>query len=524
MPFADLELGLRELAEAEDDYLLAERYYEGTNPEHFASLRLRRALRAYEAKYRLRLSKVPVDAVADRLEIAATSVNKINPGAEDEGAEPVGNEDNDLSQVLQDDVRDANDMEVEEAEIMHRACEYGDAFMIVDHDQFTNKVSLYYNSPFECRVIYDRSGRFKQFAIKVWSVVDEDEMTEFHRATLFYDWGVEEYATKTGSTGSDINDWVPWPSPDPFPLVDMDGQPILDENGDEIMQPPGVFLFDFGQIPVFHFRTRKPYGTPEHEAAYGVQDMMDKLTIVHMATVDFQGFPQRYFLEDPNFEGGGAEDWADDDAAADTTSTPTPNLKAGPGEAWFLQGIKAAGQFSPADADAFLKPLMFLGKAMAAVTGTPIPLFDDDGTSSGEDRRVKETGQTRKVKKRQKQFGATWREIYAYCLSLLTDKDFDGLRERVEIRWVPAESIDPAEAWELAGKKKGVGLPLVQILTEQGYSKDDITQLMALAMEERRQIIELQREQFQASMQERRSDRPNTPNPDQPNPQENTPA
>jgi len=519
MPIADLELGLHELADSEEGYQLAELYYEGTNPEHFASLRLRRALRAYEAKYRLRLSKVPVDAVAERLEIAAATVNRLEPGAEDEGEEPLGTEDDDLSQQLQDDIRDASDMDVEEAEIMHRACEYGDAYVIVDHDPIDNKVSLYYNSPFECRVLYDRSGRFKDFAIKVWYDVNEQDAKEFGRATLFYSWGLEEYVTKPGTDGSDINDWMPWPSPDPAPLVDIEGIPILDDDGELIMQEPGVFLFDFGQIPVFHFRTRKPYGVPEHEAAYGVQDMMDKLTIVHMATVDFQGFPQRYFLEDPNFEGGEDEDWAEDDASADTAAEATPKLKAGPGEAWFLQGIKAAGQFTPADADAFLKPLTFLGKAMAAVTGVPIPLFDDDSTSSGDDRRVKESGQTRKVKKRQKQFGATWREIYAYCLSLLNDQDFDELRERVEIRWVPAESIDPAEAWELAGKKKGVGLPLVQILTEQGYSKDDIIELQKLAMEERKQIIELQREQFQASMQERRSDRPNTPNPDQPNPE-----
>ena len=83
--------------------------------------------------------------------------------------------------------------------------------------------------------------------------------------------------------------------------------------------------------------------------------MIDKLTISQMATTDFMVFPQRYFLEDPNFEGGDEESW-DDDGDADTTTTPTPKLKAGPGEVWFMTGIKTAGQFAQADPEAFPAP------------------------------------------------------------------------------------------------------------------------------------------------------------------------
>lgn len=521
MPIADLELGLAELDNAHDEYELAELYYEGKNEEIFASNRIARVLRAYEQRFRLRLAKVPVDAVSDRLEIATITVNRPVPGAASESEQqPASDQDKDLTQRLQDEIRDANDMDVEETEVMHRACEFGDAYLIVDHDTEDNRVSLYYNSPFETRIVYDSSGRYKKFAIKVWFEIDI-EGNEFGRVTLFYADAIEEYITKPGHEGKDIGDWIPYG--DGSPILDERGEPMLDEATQLPITIEGVYFYPFGQIPVFHFRTRKPYGVPEHEAAYGPQDMIDKLTITHMSSVDFQGFPQRFFLEDPAFdESDEGESWDEDDASAGTTSTPTPKLKSGPGEAWFLRGIKAAGQFAPADPDAFLKPLMFFGKAMSAVTNTPFPLFDDDSTSSGEDRRVKESGQTRRVKKRQKQFGATWREVYAYCLSLLANDDFDALRERVEVRWVPAESIDPAEAWELAGKKKGVGLPLEQILEEHGYSPDAIKAIKEASMKERRETIEMQREQFQASMQERRGDRPNTPNPDQPNPEANS--
>ena len=520
MSLADLERGLKALTAAEDGYADAEAYYEGTNPEQYASFKLARALRAYEQKFRLRMARVPVDAVGNRLEIASVTVT----GGGEEGAD----EDKKLTQLLQDAVRDANDMEVEEPEVMHKASEFGDSFLIVDFDDFDDQVSLYWNSPFECRVIYDQTGRYKLFAIKVWTDSDPDILdrdTKMVRATLFYPNKIEEYRTNVGDDGTDIRHWAPYGPGSPY--YDERGQPYLVESGrldpetgePELVpdQDEGVYPYDFGQVPVFHFRNGKPYGRPEHEAAYGPQDMIDKLVITQMATVDFQGFPQRYALQDPNATADEGEDWDEDDASAATESTSDPKLKAGPGELWWLEGAKAAGQFDVASADAFLKPLNQYVRGMSTVTETPLHLFDVQGQPpTGESRRTAEAGMTRKIRRRQRQFGATWREVYAYCLSLLTGIDFDELRERIEVTWVPAESIDPNEQWELAGKKKGVGLPLVQILSEGGYSPDAIKRIEELAMEERRETIELQREQFQASMQERRDDRPDRPNPTAP--------
>lgn len=520
MSLADLERGLKELAAAEDDYATAEGYYDGKNPEQYASVKLARALRAYEAKFRLRLARVPVDAVANRLEISSVVVNKFND------LEPVGGqnqtpdtgEDKVLTQLLQDKVRDANDMEVLELEIMHMASKYGDAYVVVDFDDFDDEVSLYLNNPYECRVIYDATGRYKLFAIKVWTEQDPDELgrsTKMIRATLFYPDAIEEYRTYPGDNGTDISHWSPYGSGSPY--FDDKGNVELIEGTDEPYLDEGIYPYAFGQVPVFHFRNGRPYGRPEHEAAYGPQDMVDKLVITQMATVDFQGFPQRYAIQDPQAQTDADQDWDEDDTDAATPSEGESKLKAGPGELWWLEGAKTAGQFDVASADAFLKPLDRYVRAMSTVTDTPLHLFDIQGQPpTGESRRTAEAGQTRKVRKRQHQYGATDREMYAYCLSLITDRDFDELRERVEITWVPAESIDPNEAWELAGKKKGVGLPLTQILEEGGYSPDTIKRIEELALEERKAIIELQREQFQASMQERRDDRPDRPNPTAP--------
>lgn len=518
-------LGLAEMMEAQPEYEQAELYYEGRNAELFVSQRMATALRQYEARYRLRFVKVPVDAVADRLEIAAVTVTQ---PADDEGTQE------DLTQLLQDQVRDLNDMELEETLVHDRVCMFGDAYIIVDmnEDPETGErtVAPYYNSPYEVRIIYDRSGRQKLFAIKTWTEDDiignglewihgTQQVDEIRRVDLFYVDAVESWVTKLGRDGSNASDWELFGPGSP--KLDERGRAILVDTGlldgdnTPILEPvleEGVYWHDYGRIPVFHFRSRRPYGRPEHEAAYGPQDMIDKLTITQMATVDYQGFPQRYFLQDPQAEMDNAQEWDEDDANPNTISEPAPKFKAGPGEVWWAEGAKGAGQFDVANPNAFLLPLDRYVRAMSTVTNTPFHLFDPMGGSapSGEERRTKEAGHTKKVKKRQRQYGATWREVYAFCLFLLTGKDE---LDRIDVRWVPAESIDPAEAWDLANKKKTVGLPAEQIFLEHGYTADEVTRFKKLWEEEQKQRIELQRESFAASFQERRDDRPDRPNP-----------
>lgn len=518
MPIDDLMLGLAELRDSFDTYQEAEHYYEGSNPELFASHRIARVLRPYEDHFRLNLAAIPVDSLAHRLEIAAVTIT-----TDDEEV----TEDETLTQRLQDEIRDMNNMELEEPLVHLKASMFGDAYVIVSRDEDETGdafVDIYYNTPYETRIVYDRSGRRKLFAIKSWSE-REDDGAEFQRADLYYPDVFEQWITKRNAKGTEASDWEPYGEGTAL-LLDVDGEPLTsivgyDGEGKPIEEPltqAGVFVHDYGQIPVFHFRNDRPYGRAEHRRAFGAQDVVNKLMISHIATIDFQSFPQRYALKDPNAAEADAEDWDDDDASGTTTTTPGTKLKAGPGELWWLEGAKQVGQFEVADADAFLKPFDRVVRTMSTLTETPLHLFDQSGEPpSGESRRTAEAGQTKKVKTRQKQFGATWRDVYAFAMFLLTDQDFN---DRINVNWVPAESMDEAEAWDLANKKKVVGLPLIQVLLEQGYTEDEITRFKEQWEEEQKQRIEMQRASFQASMQERRDDRPSTPNPDAPDEEE----
>src|SRR4051812_12727529 len=103
---------MRELADAEGDYLKAHNYMTGDVPEFFASRRIARRIEKTGTSFRINVAKTAVEAVSDRLEIAAVTV----PDNET------------LSRILQTQVIDANEMMLEMPLVHDRACEYGDAY------------------------------------------------------------------------------------------------------------------------------------------------------------------------------------------------------------------------------------------------------------------------------------------------------------------------------------------------------------------------------------------------------------
>jgi hypothetical protein len=215
----------------------------------------------------------------------------------------------------------------------------------------------------------------------------------------------------------------------------------------------------WGEIPVFHFRTHKPYGRPEHADAFGPQDAINKLISTHMMTVDYQGAPQRYALSN----GGNAsefEDFSEDDTARENLGS----LQNGPGQLWYLQGVSSVGQFPAADPATFTNPVNEFVADMAAITSTPIHYFSSTSyLPSGQALRVAEAPLTKKVQNRQMAFESTWRDVFLYMLRI------EGIVASIDIDWAPIETVDAVDNWDVAVRKKSVGMPLEQILIELGY-------------------------------------------------------
>ncbi|MER5715725.1 phage portal protein [Streptomyces sp. NPDC002132] len=445
-PRADLMYGIADLNAARPAYDQAQTYYDGKVPEVFTSARLRRALMANNIDFDLNFAKTPVDAVTDRLEIAG-----ITGGNDDETAL--------ISKIWQD-----NQLDLEMPDLFRRAGEYGDAYLMVlpveDEQGTVVRVEMFYNSPQTVRVIYDEDNpRRKRFTIKRWCD------GPYHRAEVLYDDRTERWTTSANSRGDQPKDWGPWPA-DPADAESWS----LDH--------------DWGEQPVFHFRTDRPYGVPEHYGAYGPQNAITKLQSTHMGTVDYQGAPQRYALtetsttdtsdlEPGDFDDG---DWPVDEAGAGPSDIgDDSSLKAGPGEMWLLRGYKAVGQFDAANPQVFLDPILFNVRAMAQITTTPLHLFDPSGEQpSGQSVRAQDAPFTKKVGNRQLSYGATLREAFAFALRRL------GVEEPVvTVHWKPAETVDDVDGWQAVQAKITAGVPRRQALIEAGYRAEQVDAWLA---------------------------------------------
>jgi hypothetical protein len=349
--------------------------------------------------------------------------------------------------------------------LFRRAGEYGDAYLMVlpvygERDEVL-RVEMFYNSPQTVRILYSEDNpRRKDFTIKRYCD------GPYQRAEVLYDDRTERWTTAKGSKGDNPNDWMHWPA-DP-------------EDPDS-----WVIDHDWGEQPVFHFRTDRPYGVPEHYGAYGPQNAITKLQATHMGTVDYQGAPQRYALtetantdtsdlEPGDFDDG---DWPlDENGAGPSDSGADSSLKAGPGEMWLLRGFKGVGQFDPAKPDVFLDPINFNVRAMAQITDTPLRMFDPQSSSqrSGESYREEDGPFISKVENRQTSYGASLHEAFVFALRRLGVED-----PVVTVDWVPARSVSSAEGWQTVKAKIDAGVPRKQALMEAGYRAEQVDEWLA---------------------------------------------
>lgn len=320
-------------------------------------------------------------------------------------------------------------------EIHRNALIYGDAYAIVWPDM-NGKMAIDYNSPLSTVIVYDQENpRIKLFAAKMWQYADYNEKIVY--LNLYFPDRIEKYS----GMGE---------------LEYMGSAQGVNFNLYETVANP------WGEIPVFHFRTHKPYGRPEHADAFGPQDAINKLISTHMMTVDYQGAPQRYALSS-----GGTSSEIDDFSEDDTARENIGSLQNGPGQLWYLQGVTTVGQFPAADPDTFTKPVVEFVNQMAAITSTPTHYFmRGQYIPSGQALRVSEAPLAKKVKNRQMSFESSWRDLFSFMMRI------EGIQANIDIDWAPIETVDAVDNWDVAVRKKSVGMPLEQILLELDYDPE----------------------------------------------------
>lgn len=431
---ADLISAYAELCAARPGYAKAEAYFDGDVDEIFASDKVAKLLAKSNLNEldEINFARIPVTAVTDRLHITAITTT-----------------DDDANEAIAE-LTKRNQLDEELPGLHVRGCSQGDAYLMVwpsydEHGDIAG-VDMFVNSAATVRVIYDDENPLrKKLAIKSWRIgAGRDQMT---RVDLWYRDRIERWLWQGKHTNKQ-DKWTPYTG---------DGQ-------DAILPNP------YGEIPFFHYRTGRPYGRPEHYAAFGPQSAINKIVLGHLSTVDFQSLPQRWGLIDPTIDQSGSQTADFDpeyplDTGADPGSPLNPSqLRNDPGELWMLQGLKGVGQFAAADPDVYLKPFDRYVKAMAQVTSTPFQEFDSTGDAiSGEARREARAALTARVQARQRSFGATHQDAFEFALRLLGYDDIT-----VNVRWQPADYRDDAEGWATVDAKTKAGVPRERSLIEAG--------------------------------------------------------
>lgn len=457
---AYLSEALDALRLAEPEYATARDYFTGEISEVFSSQRLRELIGPTGYRYRVNFARTPVDVMLER-----TTMNAIT--CSDATA---------LS--LLNTVWDTNDLGLEAKDLHRQTYEFGDAYVIAwPNEEMPGGIEAYAHDPSCVRVFYDpQQPRVKSHAIHTWtergSGPEGNGLSEglWQRVALYYPTHVEQWVTRDridsggilGSASMLIGtetDYVPY-------IVDGSGEDGVMEN-----PVPGI-------VPVFHFRNARPYGRPEHADAYGPQDMINKLNITMMTSVDFAGFPQRYVLTDsalnPDAEGDNFGPPPDDTLSTDAGLPgidDDSSLKAGPGETWFLSGARlSVGQFQVSETQNFLNATESLIKQMASVTDIPGYYFDRSGQMpSGESFRRAEAPLNKKLDDRLAMLGVTWHEFFDYCLAV------NGLpMSDAHITWQAPEVYSDLESWDTAIAQQKAGVSQEQTLRERGYSEEQI--------------------------------------------------
>ncbi|MGC5562820.1 phage portal protein [Streptomyces sp. FR-108] len=442
----DLHTDYLELIRARPEYERAEKFYQGMIEEAYSSPKVARLLSRSGLNQfpSFNLAHIAVDAITDSLHLNSVTT-----------------EDNDLDNVL-DDLRDANDLDAEFPLLMQTAGKFGDAYLFVwpSTDESGNAVGVRMEpqDPRVARVFYSAENPTVMVrAIQSWETGAKETLTV--RANLYYADRIERWAHR-GKVPQDAKraKWEPYTA---------DGEPASIEN-------------PFGQVPYFHYRTARPYGTPLHVNAYGPQLAINKLVTSHLATVDYQSFPQRYALVDPSADLSGTQtgDFTPEHPT-DGTAPEEPGdsqLDSSPAALWNLQGYKEVGQFQAANPDHFLKPFDRYIKAMAQATQIPFQAFDSTGDAiSGESRRVANEPLYVRVESLQKDFGATHRRAYEFALTILDE----GSASPVTVNWRPVRNINDLNGIQMLILKMQLGVPLDVLLAEAGYNSRDIDSWLA---------------------------------------------
>ena len=416
---------LASLDAARPTYTEAEAFYVGNATETFSNPQLQHALGSSSPDFAFNYARLVIQSRLSRMEVSSVTTQD---GSADDLLATIWVE-NQLDQELQDAF---------EASLV-----FGDAYLIAESTE--DSFDVFYNSPYDTRVFYSpENPRVKSYAVKRW-LNDDGKL----RVNLYFSDRTERWVSKSKATAT---------------YQDGDFEPYVEDA--EVWPAPN----ETGEIPVFHLRTGRMYGTPEHAQAYGPQRAITKLLGSQMDSIDYQTGPQRYMIQDAKASNTASTVANSAFGDVDEDDLEPAGLTSSPNGIWNLKGVSSVGQFDPANPEVFVTPFKTFIEATATVTGTPMHAFNVGSLPSGESLRAAEAPLNKRVEQLERLFGGVIADLHEYALSTF------GIESDVIVTWSPAATYDDSDVWATVKAKTDAGVPMRVALMEAGYTDAQVTE------------------------------------------------
>jgi len=398
-------------------------YYDGDQPLHYSTDRLREAFNTINVRFIQNWCGVVVNTILDKLVLKRFVVG------EDKKATKRLNE-----------LWWETEMKVDDDDVHLGMLVTGESFAVVWREGAEGPIDAYYNDPRMCHIEYDEERpRVKSWAAKWWQTAEKRL-----RLTMYYPGKLEYYETTR-----EIQD-----------TMSLTGKAF--EALDVVKNP-------FGMIPVFHFRrTRRGIYSELTPSVVSLQDAVNKLLADMMVAAEYGAFKQRYIISN-----------ADTQGRLKNAPNEIWDLPAGDG---FGQDT-SVGEFEATDLGNYVGSIEKLATSIAATTQTPRHYFIEKAGSnpSGEALMAMEASLNTKVDRYIERLQFDWSALAQFMLRL------DGVevgRQAIETIFRDPRTLQPMTQAQARNTNVAAGMPLRTVVREEGWSDDRIARMEADRREE----------------------------------------
>jgi hypothetical protein len=254
----------------------------------------------------------------------------------------------------------------------------------------------------------------------------------------------------------------------------------------EVAGEPWPLSNPFGRVPVTPIANqRRMLGDGESELAGGLtslQDKINKLVFDMMLASEFAAFRQRWVtgMDIPrNPETN--EPLEPFNIAVNRLLVANPKTDAN-GEV-IGNGVQF-GEFSATDLNNYVQAIDMQVMHLASQSKTPPHYLNASADRlSGESIKAAETGLVAKVRARQRGYGEGWEDTMRLALEVAGIRPKGGAAS-MEVIWGDPESRTESQHVDSVLKKLSLGVPLMQLWRDLGYSEETIASFKQMLVEE----------------------------------------